>query len=127
MDYVALKIAHVSCVAISYVLFAVRGVWMMRSSALLQQTWVRTLPHVVDTVLLASAVALAVMLHQYPLVNDWLTAKVAGLFVYIGLGLVALKLGKTRRARIAAWIAAQAVLFYIIAVAVTRSPLPGLG
>ena len=65
------------------------------------------------------------MLHQYPLVNDWLTAKVAGLFVYIGLGLVVLKLGKTRRARIEAWIAAQAVFLYIIAVAVTRSPLPG--
>ena len=53
------------------------------------------MPHVVDTVLLASAIALAVMTHQYPLANRWVTAKVAGLLVYIGLGTIALKRGKT--------------------------------
>jgi uncharacterized membrane protein SirB2 len=37
MDYVSLKIAHMSCVAISYTLFVVRGVWMIRNPALLQR------------------------------------------------------------------------------------------
>ena len=46
------------------------------------------------------------------------------LYVAIGLGTAALKHGKTRRARIAAWLAAQAVFFYIVAVALTRDPLP---
>jgi uncharacterized membrane protein SirB2 len=124
MDYVALKIAHVSCVAVSYALFVARGVWMLRESGLLRRRWVKIVPHVVDTLLLASAVALAVMSHQYPLVNDWLTAKVAGLLIYIGLGTVALKRGKTRRTRITAWLAAQVVFFYIIVVALTRTPLP---
>ena len=50
----------------------------------LQQRWVKIVPHLVDTLLLASAVALAVMSHQYPLANGWLTAKVAGLLIYIG-------------------------------------------
>jgi uncharacterized membrane protein SirB2 len=40
------------------------------------------------------------------------------------LGTVALKRGKTRRTRVAAWFAAQVVFFYIVAVAVTRRPLP---
>jgi uncharacterized membrane protein SirB2 len=124
MDYVPLKVAHVSCAAISYLLFVVRGVWMMRESALLQRRWVKIVPHVVDTVLLASAIALALVTHQYPFTNGWLTAKVAGLLIYIGLGTVALKRGKTRRARIAAWLAAQAVFVYIVAVALTRTPLP---
>lgn len=124
MDYLSLKAVHIGCVAISYALFAARGVWMMRGSALLERRWVRIVPHAVDTVLLASAIALAIMLHQYPLANGWLTAKVAGLLVYIGLGTIALKRGKTRRARIAAWLAAQAVFFYVVAVAITRSPLP---
>ena len=127
MDYIAIKFVHVGCVAISYALFVVRGVWMMRGSALLQGRWVRIVPHVVDTILLASAVALAVMSQQYPLANGWLTAKVAGLLVYIGLGTVALKRGKTRRVRIAAWLAAQAVFLYIVAVALTRMPLPWPG
>ncbi len=124
MDYAALKFTHVSCVAVSYALFVVRGVWMMRGSALLQQRWVKIVPHVVDTLLLTSAIAMAVMIRQYPLVAPWLTAKVIGLVIYIALGMVALKRGKTKSARITAWIAAQAVFAYIVAVALTRNPLP---
>ena len=127
MDYVSLNITHVTCVGISYILFVVRGVWMMRDCALLRRRWMRVVPHVVDTVLLASAIALALMSHQYPLANGWLTAKVAGLLIYIGLGTVALKRGKTRRTRIVAWLAAQAVFFYIVAVALRRMPLPWPG
>ena len=127
MDYASLKAAHVTCVAISYTLFVVRGVWMMRNSALLQQRWVKVLPHVVDTALLASAIGLALMLHQYPFVNAWLTAKVVGLVAYIGLGTVALKRGTTRTVRIAAWIAAQLVFVYIVAVALTHDPWLGVG
>ena len=124
MDYASLKIVHVGCVAASYALFVVRGIWMMRESSHLQHRWVRIVPHLVDTLLLASAVALAVMSHQYPLANGWLTAKVVGLLIYVGLGTVALKRGKTRRARVMAWLAAQAVFFYIVAVAIMRQPLP---
>ena len=127
MDYGSIKFIHVGCVATSYALFVARGVWMLRESAMLQWRWVKIVPHVVDTVLLASAIALAVISHQYPLTNDWLTAKVVGLLIYIGLGTLALKRGRTRRARMAAWLAAQAVFFYIVAVALTRQPLPLFG
>ena len=127
MEYSALKLLHVSCAGISYFLFVVRGVWMMRGSALLQNSWVRTVPHVVDTILLASAIALAIIIHQYPLMNAWLTAKVGALLVYIGLGMVALRRGKTLAVRTAAWLSAQAAFFYMVAVAVTRNPLPFLG
>jgi len=124
MDYASLKFTHISCVAISYLMFVLRGIWMMRESTLLQRRWVKIVPHLVDTLLLASAVALAVMSHQYPLSNGWLTAKIVGVLIYIGLGTVALKRGKTRRTRVTAWLAAQAVFFYIVAVAITRQPLP---
>jgi len=123
-DYAVLKLTHVSCVAISYALFFVRGVWMIRGSGLLQARWVKVVPHAVDTVLLASAVALAMAIHQYPMANGWLTAKVAGLLLYIALGTMALKRGRTLRMRIVAWLAAQAVFIYIVAVALTRRPLP---
>jgi uncharacterized membrane protein SirB2 len=123
-DYFLLKYAHVTCVVLSYLGFLLRGVWMIRASPLLQQRWVSIVPHVVDTLLLASAVALAALLRQYPFVQPWLTAKVIALVAYIVLGVFALRRGRTRRVRIAAWIAAQAVFFYIVAVAVTRSPLP---
>lgn len=127
IDYAALKTVHVTCVAASYALFFARGVWMMRESALLLRRWVKILPHLIDTALLLSAIWMAVMIRQYPFVNAWLTAKLLGLVVYIGLGMVALKRGRARRTRIAAWVAAQAVFFYIVAVALTRNPLPGSG
>ena len=121
MEYLALKQIHVACVALSFAGFVVRGVWMVRESPLLARRWVRVVPHVVDTVLLASAIALAVMLRQYPFVHGWLTAKVAGLALYIALGMVALRFGATRRIRIGAWLLAQVVFAYVVAVALTKN------
>lgn len=124
IDYPTLKLIHVSCVAISYTLFVLRGVWMLLQSPMLQQRWVRVAPHVVDTALLASAIAMAVTIRQYPLVTGWLTAKVVALFCYIGLGMMAFRFGRSRGLRLAAWLAAQMVFFYIVAVALARDPLP---
>jgi uncharacterized membrane protein SirB2 len=127
MDYVALKQLHVACAALSYIGFFVRGIWMIRGSAVLERRWVRIVPHVNDTVLLASAIALAAMSRQYPFVQGWLTAKVLALVLYIGLGMLAMKPGGARPQRIAAWVAAQMVFIYIVWVALTRSPVPGAG
>jgi uncharacterized membrane protein SirB2 len=124
LDYALLKGIHVSSVAASYTLFFVRGVWMMQRPQMLVRKSVRILPHVIDTILLASAIAMAVMLRQYPFVAPWLTAKVTGLVLYILLGTVALKRGRTQRIRVGAWIAAQVVFAYIVSVALTRNPVP---
>ena len=122
--YTLLKYLHVGCVALSGAGFVLRGAWMLQGSPLLAQRWVRVLPHVVDTVLLASAIALALMLEQYPLVQGWLTAKLIGLVVYIVLGTIALKRGRTRAVRLTAFGAALLVFAYIVAVALTKSVLP---
>ncbi len=117
---------HVSCVVLTIAGFVLRGIWMIRNSPLLGARWVRVVPHIVDTVLLAAGIALAIHIRQYPFVNAWLTAKTLGLIVYIGLGAVALRHGRTRRVRIAAWIGALFAAGYIVAVAVTRNPLPAV-
>lgn len=117
------KSIHELCALASFTLFAVRGVWMLRDSPQLSRRWVKILPHGIDTLLLASAIALTLMLHQYPLTHAWLSAKLVGLLVYIGLGLVALRYGKTRGMRGAAWIGALAVFLYIASVALSHDPL----
>jgi uncharacterized membrane protein SirB2 len=124
MSYALIKTTHVTCAALSLGLFLLRGVWMLHAPQRLRALWVRVLPHVVDTVLLGSAVTLAVLSRQYPLELPWLTAKIAALLAYIGLGTVALKRGRTRAIRTAAWIAALCVFGYIVAVAYTRNPWP---
>lgn len=122
--WLTIKTIHVLSAAVSIGLFVLRGIWMMRDSPRRRARWARIVPHVNDTILLVSAIGLALLTYQYPLVHGWLTAKVIGLFVYIGLGLVALRFGRTRRVRTLAWVAAVAVFVYIVSVALTRSPLP---
>ena len=67
MSYAALKMIHVTSVVVSYLLFSLRSMWMMRGSAVLQQRWVKITPHVVDTILLMSAITLAVQIQQDPI------------------------------------------------------------
>ncbi len=124
MSYLALKHVHVATVVVSYCLFVVRGAWMLADSPLLAKRWVRVVPHVNDTILLAAAIWLTTIIGQYPGTNAWLTAKVTGLIVYILLGTVAIRRGPTKPIRAAAWVAAQLVFFYIVAVALTRDANP---
>ncbi len=118
-----MKYVHVSCVILSGCGFVLRGVWMLADSPLLRQRWVRVFPHVVDTALLASAIALAIISSQYPLAQSWLTAKVIGLIAYIVCGAIALKRGKTKKVRAVFFVVALLIFAYIVLVALNRSPL----
>ena len=122
-SYLVLKHLHLSAVVLSIALFALRGGWMLMDSPHLRRRWVRIVPHLVDTVLLGSAIGLTLILQQYPFVNSWLTAKVLALIVYILLGHIALKRGSTQTIRAVAGIAALAVFGYIVSIALTHSPL----
>lgn len=118
-----IRLVHVSCAGISILGFFARGILMMLESPLLKALWIKVVPHVVDTTLLASAIVLAVQLGLSPSDNPWLLAKMVALLLYIGIGVVALRLGRTKQVRIIAWLAALLVFAYIFAVAVTKSPL----
>lgn len=124
MSFMLIKYFHISCAATSFTLFFLRGIWSFTGSPIMQQRWIRIAPHVMDTLLLVSALALAYTIQQYPFVDAWLTAKFFGLVLYIMLGSVALKYGKTKAIRISAWLAAQVVFAYIVLVAVRHNPLP---
>ncbi len=122
MSYLAIKHLHVTCVVLSILLFFLRGIWTMQTSPIMQQRWVKMAPHIIDTLLLGSALTLAWLSQQWPFQQAWLTAKVLGLLAYIILGSIALKRGKTRQIRLAAWLLALVTVGYIVAVALSRSP-----
>ncbi len=124
INYIAIKHLHLTCVGLSGSLFLLRGVWKMRGSAMLDKRWVKVLPHVIDTLLLASALTLAVLSGQYPFQQNWLTAKLFALILYIVLGTLALKRGKTPAIRTTAFVAAILVFAYIISVALSRQVIP---
>ncbi len=137
MDW--LKTLHVTCVVLSVSGYVARGLLRWHDSPWLATRFIRVAPHVVDTLLLASGIALAARLQQYPFVHGWLTAKVLALVAYIVLGAVGLNYGKsaaqgcagcgaegrkTRRVRLVAWAAALVTFGYIVAVALTRQGWP---
>lgn len=122
LDYSILKLIHVTCAVLSISGYIGRGMLMLRDSPLLTARWVRTVPHVVDTVLLLAGIGLAVQIRQYPFVHGWLTAKVIALIAYVVVGAIGLRYGRTKRIRTVAWIGAILIFAYIVGVALTRSP-----
>ena len=119
--YTFIKIIHMSFAMISVLGFLARGILKINESPLVDKKLVRVLPHVIDTVLLASAITLVIMSGQYPWVAPWVSAKILGLVVYIGLGVVVMRTAKTRQARIAAFALALITVGYVFMVASTKT------
>jgi len=124
--YAAFKHIHLLTVALSLGLFTLRGIWMLLDSDKLQKRWVKIVPHIIDTLLLASAIGLMFQINQYPFSEGWLTAKLLGLIAYILLGTIALKRGKTKGIRVIALVAAFGVIAYIVGVAIRHNALSWL-
>lgn len=118
--YAALRHLHRACAVLSIAGFALRWVAGLAGQAWVRQRPARTLPHVVDSVLLASALALAFGAGFGPGNAPWLTTKVVLLLAYIGLGMVALSPRRSRALRIGAGLAALAVAGHIVAVAFVK-------
>jgi len=122
MEYGTLKMVHESAVAVSFAGFFARGVGMLRNAGWVRHRAARTLPHLVDTVLIVSALWLAWILRLTPMNAPWIAAKIIGLCAYIALGMVALRFGRTKAVRATAWIAAMLTFGYIVSVAVAKDP-----
>ena len=115
--YPQIKAVHVHAIGLSFAIFFLRGLLMLMRSKFTNHAALRYASYTVDTVLLTAALMLATMLHEYPFVHAWLTAKVVLLVAYIVLGVLALKRARTRQAQILAFIAACLVFATIYAIA----------
>jgi len=122
MTYLVLKIVHTLAAITTISGFMLRGYWMMTDSARLEHKATRVAPHIIDTVFLLSGVAMVWMLALNPLRQSWLLAKFTGLIVYIVLGAIAIKRGRTKQVRIIAFAGAISVFAYIVGVALSKSP-----
>ena len=92
--YLFLRLAHIGFVIASVTLFVIRG-----------------------------ALMLTTVIHQYPFTTGWLTMKVVLLVVYVVLGSIALKRGRTQRARTVAFVAALLTVAFLYSVARAHHPL----
>ena len=117
---------HLLTVVLSLAGFIFRGILMLNGSPMLKKKWLKIAPHVNDTILLVSAILLVRQTGLYPLEQPWLMAKIIGLLVYIGLGMMAFRFGKTRKQKLLAWMGAIAVFAYICGLAITKSLTLGM-
>lgn len=122
MDYASVKLIHQSAVTLSFAGFFARGLGMLHDAKWVRHRMAKTLPHIVDTVLIASAIWLAWTLRLTPSSAPWIGAKIAGLVAYIAIGLVALRFGGTRAIRASAWVLAMLTFAWIVSVAITKDP-----
>lgn len=123
MDYTTIKIIHIACALISITGFIMRGILAIQESPRLSNRWIKIAPHINDTVLLVSAIVLAVQASISPLEQSWLAAKIILLLLYIFLGLITIRIAKTKQNKILAFIAAVLVFAYIVAIAESKSLL----
>jgi|SRR5471032_2243570 len=125
-SYIVLINLHIVTVITSIFLFVLRFYWKSTGSAMLQQRWVRVVPHAIDTLLLTSGIALIFVTHLSPFSPEgrWLTEKLFGVIIYIVLGFVALS-KKPRRltTRWIAFILALGCLALIVKLTLTQIPL----
>ena len=115
--YPQIRFVHIAAVILSGSLFALRGSLMLARSDLTNHVALRFLSYAIDTTLLTAALMLVTILHQYPFVQAWLTAKVLLLVVYIVLGTIALKRGRTHRVQVACYFAALFVFAFMVTIA----------
>ncbi|MCV5948422.1 SirB2 family protein, partial [Escherichia coli] len=94
--YVALKHIHLVTIALSATLLSIRFALMMMNSPKRNHRFLKVFPHIVDTALLLSGVALIFVTGFIPFTDSapWLTNKITCVLAYIALGFFALKLAK---------------------------------
>lgn len=120
MTYLYIKHLHATAAIVSIVLFIIRAVWSVKGSPRLQSGFARIAPHIIDTILLLAGIYLASVVGWH---QPWIAAKIVGLVLYIGIGTLAIKRGKTPASRAAAAVVAVLIFAHIVSVAVTKQPL----
>ena len=119
--YLLLKHAHLTFIVLALLMFVIRGIWLFTQSSQLSKKWVKITPHIINTLMLLSGIALASYLQLSPFNEPWLAAKIIAICLFILLGVAAFKLPNPLLRKIL-WIDALTVFGYIITVAIYKSP-----
>jgi len=127
MPWALVKQLHVALAVLTAVSFCLRAYWMLARSPHLTASWSRWLPHVIDALLFLTGLSMAIGLSLSPQAHPWLAIKLVAIVVYVVIGSIALKRGRTYRQRVLALLLSLPVLAYIYAVALHHDPWVGLG
>ena len=122
MNFLILKYIHICAVSVSFALFFVRGLWIMRAYPTIHEFWVRVFPALVDGVLLLSGLVLLSMSKESG-TDPWMLTKFALLALYIVLGIAVRRSTTAFPVRLALWGSALLIFLFMTTVAVLKSPM----
>ena len=120
--YLILKNSHMLLGLISFLFFLIRAIWTFQDSKHLHNKLVKILPHVIDTLLLSTAIALMLTIQQYPFSHSWLTGKIIALIAYIVFASVVIKYAKNHLQRCFYMTLAVLSFTYIVMTAISHNP-----
>lgn len=122
--YAQIKWVHIASIVASGLLFLLRGslVWAGKER-LAMLAPLRFLSYGIDTILLSAALMLLTILPHAMYANGWLAVKLVLVVVYIVLGTLALKRGRTAHMRTFSFLAALAVYLAIFGIARAHHPM----
>ena len=122
--YEILKTIHITCALTSISWFAWRGARRLVAPLYVEKFLLGTIPHIIDTALLASAFFLVYLSPRHSVTSDWVMTKIAALIIYIGLGIASKRTKGSTIRQAAFYLMALATAGYIVAVAISKSPNP---
>jgi len=105
---------------ISVSFFTLRFFWLIKSPQFLDKKWVKISPHVIDTLLLAIGVGMAVKLAINPMEYLWLAEKIMAIVAYIFTGYYTLKLARNRTMQIFGYVGAMGWIMLVFKIAHTK-------
>lgn len=112
------RLAHIILAGGSIVLFGLRGGFSVLAARPLPQRIWKVLPHIVDSLLLAMGIWLAVMLRLNPFHVTWLGVKILCVIGYIVIGVLAFRLQRPRWLRFALFAGAILLFAFIVSIAI---------
>ena len=121
MSYLVLKYLHILCVAATFALFFMRGMWTLRGYPEPEETWVRALPYIVDGVLLLTAIVMIAMAPRWEW-SPWVQAKIGMILVYVALVFMVFQAARPRWHKVLAWTFAILLFLLITSVSVLKRP-----
>jgi uncharacterized membrane protein SirB2 len=114
--YALLKHSHLFVIALSFLIFLVRGILMMRSSALYQHKFFKIAPHVLYTFLIGTGLSLS------PGNEPWLLTKIIVLVAFIVVSVFAFKHSNST-VRKTLWLTGLVMLIFMVSVAFSKNVL----
>ncbi|AWV06380.1 SirB2 family protein [Marilutibacter maris] len=121
--YPQIRSIHIALALCSGLLFALRGACVIAGMRWPRHPLVRWSSYLIDTALLTAALMLLAILPGTVFANGWLTAKLALLVLYIGLGVCAIRRSLGNRWRLPAYLAALATFALVYTIARAHHPL----